>query len=71
MFEPFQLGDLTLANRLIMAPMTRNRADEYGVVPPMMMTYYQQRASAGLVITESTPVSLEGVGLSLHPGDLH
>jgi len=56
LFEPFQLGDVTLANRMVMAPMTRNRADENGVVPPMMVTYYQQRASAGLVITESAPV---------------
>lgn len=68
LFEPFQLGDLTLANRLVMAPMTRNRADENGVVPPMMATYYQQRASAGLVITESTPVSPEGVGYPFTPG---
>ena len=66
LFEPFQLGDLTLANRMVMAPMTRNRADENGVVPPMMATYYRQRASAGLIITESVTAS----GLSLHPGDL-
>ena len=48
LFEPFQLGDLTLANRMVMAPMTRNRADENGVVAPMTVTYYRQRASAGL-----------------------
>ena len=70
LFEPFQLGDLTLANRMVMAPMTRNRADENGVVPPMTVTYYQQRASAGLVVTESTPVSPEGVGYPFTPGDL-
>ena len=68
LFEPFQLGDLALANRMIMAPMTRNRADENGVVQPMTVTYYQQRASAGLVITESTPVSPEGVGYPYTPG---
>jgi N-ethylmaleimide reductase len=68
LFEPFQLGDLTLANRMVMAPMTRNRADEDGVVPPMMVTYYQQRASAGLVVTESVPVSPEGVGYPFTPG---
>lgn len=68
LFEPFQLGDLTLANRMVMAPMTRNRADENGVVPPMMVTYYQQRASAGLVISESAPVSPEGVGYPFTPG---
>jgi N-ethylmaleimide reductase len=68
LFEPFQLGDLALANRMVMAPMTRNRADENGVVPPMMVTYYQQRASAGLVVTESVPVSPEAVGYAFTPG---
>lgn len=68
LFEPFQLGDLTLANRMVMAPMTRNRAAENGIVPPMMVTYYRQRASAGLIITESTPVSPEGVGYPATPG---
>ncbi len=68
LFEPFQLGDLTLANRIVMAPMTRNRADENGVVTPMMVTYYQQRASAGLIVTESAPVSQEGVGYPFTPG---
>ena len=68
LFEPFQLGDLTLANRMVMAPMTRNRANENGTVPPMMVTYYQQRASAGLIITESVPVSPEGVGYPATPG---
>lgn len=68
LFNPFQLGDLTLPNRMIMAPMTRNRADKNGIVPPMMVTYYQQRASAGLIITESTPVSPEGVGYPFTPG---
>jgi N-ethylmaleimide reductase len=55
--EPFQLGELTLANRLVMAPMTRNHADERGAAPPIMATYYEQRASAGLIISESAPVS--------------
>ncbi len=68
LFAPFQIGDLTLANRMVMAPMTRNRADENGVVPPVMVTYYQQRASAGLLITESTLVSPEGVGYPSTPG---
>ncbi|MHB8392666.1 MAG: alkene reductase, partial [Acidobacteriaceae bacterium] len=68
MFEPFQLGGLTLANRMVMAPMTRNRADGNGVVPSMMVTYYQQRASAGLVVTESAPVSPEGMGYPFTPG---
>lgn len=68
LFEPFQLGDLTLANRMVMAPMTRNRAAENGVVPPMMATYYQQRASTGLIITESSPVSPGAVGYPATPG---
>jgi N-ethylmaleimide reductase len=68
LFETFRLGDLTLANRMVMAPMTRNRAGENGVVPPVMAAYYRQRASAGLIITESTPVSPEGVGYPATPG---
>lgn len=68
LFEPFQLGDLTLANRMVMAPMTRNRADEFNAVKPMTATYYQQRATAGLIITEATQVSPEGVGYPATPG---
>ena len=68
LFKPFQLGDLTLVNRMVMAPMTRNRAGENGIVPPMIVTYYLQRASAGLIITESVPVSPEGVGYPFTPG---
>jgi len=67
-FKSFQLGDLTLANRMVMAPLTRNRADKNGLVSTMMVTYYQQRASAGLIITESAPVSLQGVGYPNTPG---
>jgi N-ethylmaleimide reductase len=68
LFEPFRLGDLTLTNRMVMAPMTRNRADENGIVSPMMVTHYQQRASAGLVVTESAPVSPKAVGYPFTPG---
>ncbi|WP_020678597.1 alkene reductase [Salinispora arenicola] len=68
LFESFQLGDLTLANRMVMAPMTRSRADRDGLVTPMMATYYQQRADAGLVVTESVPVSAEAVGYPFTPG---
>jgi len=68
LFEPFQLGDLALANRMVMAPMTRNRAYENGAVTPMMVTYYRQRADAGLIITESAPVSTQGVGYPMTPG---
>jgi N-ethylmaleimide reductase len=62
LFAAFQLNDLTLANRIVMAPMTRNRADRDGNVTPMMVTHYQQRATAGLIIAESTPVCAEAVG---------
>jgi N-ethylmaleimide reductase len=68
LFEPFQLGDLTLANRIVMAPMTRNRADADGVVPRIMATYYQQRADAGLIITESTSISPAAIGYPFTPG---
>ena len=49
--ESFHLGDLPLANTMAVAPMARNRADENGVVSPMMVTYYQQPATAGIVVT--------------------
>ncbi len=68
LFEPFQLGDLTLSNRMVMAPMTRNRADEHNAVTPLTVTYYQQRATAGLIITEATQVSPAGVGYPATPG---
>lgn len=68
LFESFRLGDLKLANRMVLAPMTRNRADENGVVSPMMVTYYQQRASAGLIVTESVPISSEAIGYPFTPG---
>src|SRR5688572_30730844 len=68
LFEPIQLGDVKLANRMVMAPMTRNRADENGVASPVMVDYYRQRASAGLIVTESAPVSVQGVGYPSTPG---
>jgi N-ethylmaleimide reductase len=68
LFRPYQMGDLVLANRLVMAPLTRNRATENGVVPPMMVAHYRQRADAGLIITESTPISPQAVGYPFTPG---
>ena len=57
LFETYKLGPITLANRLVMAPLTRNRAVE-GLVPsPLAIEYYGQRASAGLLITEASQVS--------------
>ena len=55
LFDPLRCGDLTLANRIVMAPLTRNRALPGNVPGPMTVTYYRQRASAGLIITEASP----------------
>lgn len=65
LFAPFQLGDLSLTNRMVMAPMTRNCADVAGVPSASMATHYGQRATAGLIIAESTPVSAAAVGYPL------
>jgi N-ethylmaleimide reductase len=68
LLTPVQLGPATLPNRLVMAPMTRNRAGE-GLAPTeMMATYYAQRASAGLIVTEATQVSGQGIGYPNTPG---
>jgi N-ethylmaleimide reductase len=67
LFDPVQAGDLRLANRIIMAPLTRNRAP--GAIPtPLMATYYTQRAGAGLIITEATAISHQGQGYADVPG---
>ncbi|NNG00602.1 MAG: alkene reductase [Desulfobacteraceae bacterium] len=68
LFTPYTLGDLTLPNRMVMAPMTRNRNDENGVPKPMAATHYAQRASAGLLITEATQVSEKANGYMFTPG---
>ncbi len=68
LFNTYRIGDLELANRLVMAPMTRNRADENGVIKPMTATYYAQRASAGLIITEATQISDRANGYMFTPG---
>ena len=69
LFSPISLGDLTLPNRIIMAPLTRNRAAMPGNVPQAMnATYYAQRASAGLIIAEATQVSPQGIGYPATPG---
>jgi len=67
LFDPIQAGDIALANRIVMAPLTRNRAP--GAVPtPLMANYYTQRASAGLLITEATAISHQGQGYADVPG---
>jgi N-ethylmaleimide reductase len=65
---PYRLGDLELRNRLVMAPMTRSRAVDHNVPNPLAETYYVQRASAGLIVTEATQVSPQGVGYIRTPG---
>jgi N-ethylmaleimide reductase len=69
LFEPFKLGAITLPNRLVMAPLTRNRAVPPGMVPsPLAVEYYGQRASAGLLVSEATQVSQQGQGYQDTPG---
>jgi len=69
LLQPLKLGNYTLKNRVFMAPMTRNRATRPGDLPnDTIATYYQQRASAGLIITEATHVSPSGVGYIGVPG---
>jgi N-ethylmaleimide reductase len=68
LFSPYQLGAIELRNRLVMAPMTRSRALDGNVPNPLATTYYTQRASAGLIITEATQVSPQGVGYVRTPG---
>jgi N-ethylmaleimide reductase len=68
LLTPTRLGDLALPNRMVMAPMTRSRAGEGNVVTELTATYYTQRASAGLIVTEGTQVSQQGVGYVRTPG---
>ena len=68
LFSPYRLGDLDLPNRLVMSPMTRSRAVDGNVPNPLAPTYYAQRASAGLIVTEATQVSPQGVGYIRTPG---
>src|ERR1700693_1610677 len=67
-FSPLTLGPLTLPNRVVMAPMTRNRAGPGNVPVAMNATYYAQRTSAGLIVSEATQVSPQGVGYPGTPG---
>jgi len=68
-FDPLQLGDIQLANRIAMSPMTRSRAHGPGAtVTDLTATYYSQRASAGLIITEGTQPSVTGQGYPDTPG---
>ena len=67
LFSSYQLGSISLKNRVVMAPMTRSRS--IGNVPgPIVATYYSQRAEAGLIITEGTSPSVNGLGYARIPG---
>ncbi|WP_353269157.1 alkene reductase [Gemmatimonas sp.] len=68
LFEPYTLGRISLRNRLVMAPMTRNRATAEHVPTPIMATYYTQRATIGLIVTEGVAPSADGAGYARIPG---
>ncbi len=68
LFEPLQLGELHLANRIVMAPMTRNRAAPDGTPGPLMVDYYGQRGGAGLIVAEGTWPSAVGQAYCRQPG---
>lgn len=69
LFEPIRLGGLELPHRIVMAPLTRSRARQPGNVPtPLNACYYAQRASAALIISEATQVSMQGQGYAWTPG---
>jgi len=67
LYDPIKLGDLTLPNRLAMAPLTRNRSPK-AVPGPLAVTYYTQRATAGLLISEGTAITQQGQGYADVPG---
>jgi N-ethylmaleimide reductase len=68
LFSPLTLGSIALKNRMVMAPLTRNRAGEGGVPHALNVEYYEQRATAGLIITEATPISPMAHGYPALPG---
>lgn len=68
LFSPAAIGDLEISNRMVMAPLSRSRATPEGVPTALMVEHYKQRATAGLIITESAPISHQGVGYPSTPG---
>jgi N-ethylmaleimide reductase len=70
LFEPTQIGSLSLGNCTVMSPMTRNRCTEANTPNDLMVEYYRQRAGAGLIVTEGTSPSPNGVGCPRIPGIL-
>ncbi len=68
LFESFDLGHIRLANRTVMAPMTRSRCSHNSAPDALVAKYYEQRATAGLIVTEGTSPSPNGVGYARIPG---
>ncbi len=68
LFDPIAYGAIAAPNRIVMAPLTRGRSDQSAVPTPLMVDYYRQRASAGLIVTEATGISREGLGWMNAPG---
>src|SRR5512133_2982516 len=72
LFDPIRIGDIELASRIVMAPLTRNRAGPRQVPTELMVEYYRQRANpatgAGLIVSEATQISPEGQGYLDTPG---
>jgi N-ethylmaleimide reductase len=68
LFSPILIGNHTLKNRIFMAPLTRCRSVEDNIPNDLMATYYEQRATAGLIITEATQISTQGIGYPCTPG---
>lgn len=68
LLEATSIGNLRLKNRMVMAPMTRARADNKGIAGPLTVLYYKQRSTAGLIISEGINISEQGKGSPLTPG---
>lgn len=68
LFSPVQMGAIEMANRIVMAPVTRSRYEEDGVPGELHATYYAQRATAGLIVAEATNISAQGRGYAATPG---
>ena len=68
LFKKHTLGNIELQNRIVMPPMTRSRAAKGEVATPLMAEYYEQRSSAGLIISEGTQISQQGQGYTWTPG---
>ena len=68
LFSPIRLGAIKLKNRVVMSSLTRNRAGAGNVPTDLVAEYYRQRASAGLILTEASPICAEGHGYPRTPG---